>query len=400
VGDVVETGPRLADRLARALAPVAHRLLTPALVVDLDAAAHNARAVQDMAGPGTWRPHVKTIKQRVLVAVLLDAGVRHFKCATPSELHLVLDTARTGGHPGVDVLVAYPVTPPFLDAVLHLAAAFPDATVHLVADAPAHLQDLGRWLGERGTRAPVLLDVDTGMGRTGRPAGDWARAAAHGGLATPHAHVAGLHAYEGHLGFDDREAAWRGYDELCGLARALPEPPGLVVTSGSHSFHHALAHPGLGHGPWRAQVSPGTVVLSDRRTGGAAARLGLRQAALVATRVVSTPGDDRVTLDAGSKAVSPDRPAPACAVLGRDDLEPLAASEEHLPVRCRGARPARGDLLFLVPDHVCTTVNLYQQALWVRGDAVVGHGPVEAAGHRLWASPETTACPAPGVREQ
>ena len=167
------------------------------------------------------------------------------------------------------------------------------------------------------------------------------------------------------------------------------------MTSGSHSFHHALGHAGLRGGPWLAQVSPGTVVLSDRRTVGARDLLGLRQAAFVATRVVATPGDDRVTLDAGSKAISPDR-FPSCGVLGRADLVPQAPSEEHLPVVCRGSRPRFGDLLFLVPEHVCTTVNLHQEAVWVRGGVVVGHGPVDAAGHRTWApGRDPGTCPAP-----
>jgi D-serine deaminase-like pyridoxal phosphate-dependent protein len=127
------------------------------------------------------------------------------------------------------------------------------------------------------------------------------------------------------------------------------------------------------------------VLLSDLRSDPAARALGLRQAAFVATRVIARPRPDRITLDAGSKAIAPDRPAPSCAVLGRPELEPLSPSEEHLPVRVRGGDvPARGEVLWLVPDHVCTTVNLYREAVYVRGDAPVGRGAVEAAGRRSW----------------
>ena len=38
----------------------------------------------------------------------------------------------------------------------------------------------------------------------------------------------------------------------------------------------------------------------------------------------------------------------------------------------------------LVPDHVCTTVNLYRRALLLRGGAVIGETAIEAASHRLW----------------
>ena len=39
------------------------------------------------------------------------------------------------------------------------------------------------------------------------------------------------------------------------------------------------------------------------------------------------------------------------------------ASEEHLPVEC--ASIAKGDVLYLVPKHICPTVNLADTALWV-----------------------------------
>src|SRR5690606_28085836 len=103
-------------------------------------------------------------------------------------------------------------------------------------------------------------------------------------------------------------------------------------TSGTHSFAAALAHPRLCGGPWRHQISPGTVVLSDLRSEPAAVELGLQQAAFVLARVISR-GPDRVTLDAGSKAIAPDRPAPNCQPLGWPGLLPTSPPEEHLPLR-------------------------------------------------------------------
>ncbi|MBC8071956.1 MAG: D-TA family PLP-dependent enzyme, partial [Deltaproteobacteria bacterium] len=101
----------------------------------------------------------------------------------------------------------------------------------------------------------------------------------------------------------------------------------------------------------------------------------------VASRVIARPSAHTLTLDAGSKAIAPDRPAPACIVLGHPELAAERASEEHLPMRVNGVlAPARDELLLLVPDHVCTTVNLYRHAIHVRGDRIVGVGAVEAAG--------------------
>jgi D-serine deaminase-like pyridoxal phosphate-dependent protein len=238
---------------------------------------------------------------------------------------------------------------------------------------------------------PVWLDVNVGMNRTGSPPGAWEHARDRLPAAR-HVSIVGLHGYDGHLTWDQREQAHVGYDALCRLARALPRPPRWIVTSGTHSYAHALAHAGLADGPWVHQVSPGTILLSDLRSHEAARDLGLQQGAFVASRVVSTPCPDRVTLDAGSKAVSPDRPAPNCRVLGHPELEPQRPSEEHLPLQVRAGTmaPAPGTVLWLVPEHVCTTVNLYRRALWLRGDAIVGEGAVEAMSHPLWADDPTS----------
>jgi D-serine deaminase-like pyridoxal phosphate-dependent protein len=379
------------DRLGRALAPHLERLLTPALVIDLDAVEHNVDTMIARVGDARrWRPHTKTVKQSAIVRILMRAGVRSFKTSTVDELALVLGTAATeGALDELDVLLAYPVREPSCRAVLDLRTRYPGATVRVLADSPEHLQALAAWTEAAGESSALeaILDVDIGMNRTGSAPGVWQGSLT--GVLDPLAavRVGGVHGYDGHLAWNDRDRAHRGYDELCTLARALPDPAdvGLVVTSGTHSFAHALAHAGLACAPWLHQVSPGTVVLSDLRSRAPAADLGLRQAAFVASRVISRPRPDRVTLDAGSKALSPDVPPPACMVLGWPHLVPLRASEEHGPVRVEnGPAPDVGALLWLVPAHVCTTVNLHRRALWVRGDRMVGQGDVEATAHSVW----------------
>ncbi|MGH9858940.1 MAG: hypothetical protein ACRD5F_02830, partial [Candidatus Acidiferrales bacterium] len=66
-----------------------------------------------------------------------------------------------------------------------------------------------------------------------------------------------------------------------------------------------------------------------------------------------------------------------------DGLMPLAPSEEHLPLRvARGARaPEPGELLRLIPKHVCPTVNNFDQAIILRHGAVAAIEPVTARGH-------------------
>lgn len=373
--------------LAAALAPHERRLATPALVLDLDAVDHNIAAMRARCGADRWRPHLKTFKAAAVLERLLDAGITRVKAATLDELDLALAAADRRAA-AIDVLLAYPQHPDGLRAALARAAASPRARVQFLLDSPEHAELLTYALPPAPTPLQAQLDVDVGMARTGAAPETWAAAAPE--LArVPGLEVTGLHAYEGHLEWDARDAAFAAYDRLCRLAGELAAA-GLatdleIVTSGTHSYALALAHPGLAAGPWRHQVGPGTLVLSDRRSHAAAADLGLRQAAFVAARVISrAPG--RLTLDAGSKALAPDRPASASLVLGWPGLRPRSASEEHLVVAVDDddAAPALGDLLLLVPDHVCTTVNLYRRALLLRGGAVVGEAAIEAASRRLW----------------
>ena len=385
------------------LGPLLPGLASPALVVDLAAVDHNIAAVlRHCRGDGSddraadrWRPHVKTLKSAALVRRLWAAGVTRCKCATLDELQLLLEAAAEDDREhSLDVLLAYPLHEAAFHAARRLHAAHPAARVQLLADGPEHALAMDRWA--RGGAGPIdlQLDVDLGMARTGSPPSVWRDAVAD--LATlSHLRVTGLHGYEGHLAWSQTHEAALAYDALCDLAEELAEDlaeavacigkgPLELVTSGTHSFSAALDHARLNGGPWRHRISPGTVVLSDLRSEPAAERLGLRQAAFVLARVVSR-GRDRVTLDAGSKAIAPDRPAPNCHLPAWPGLVPLSPSEEHLPLRREhGALPDHGAAVLLVPDHVCTTVNLYRECLLLRP----GEGPTRAAigasGHRLF----------------
>jgi len=347
--------------------------VTPALVVDLDQVERNIAAMLRRVGePARWRPHVKTIKQGRLVGLLLDAGVRHLKCATIPELRLVLDTAAAHGV-DVDVLLAYPVPTVRLAEVAALARAAPRSRVGVTADDPEHLAAIVATGG-----LDPWLDLDVGMHRTGSAPEIWAQWA-----RTRTTDIVGIQAYEGHLGWDDRAAAEAAYSTTAALVRAVPSCR-WVLTSGSLGFDHALSSAALRPGAaesWRHQIGAGTLVLVDVASARPAAAIGAAPSTFVAARVVARPAPGHITLDAGSKAIAPDRPPPACAVLGHPDWQPLRASEEHLPVRIGDdPPPPRDRIVLLVPDHVCTTVNLHREVVYLRDGVPWGTGVVEAAG--------------------
>ena len=132
------------DRLALAdyalPASITKRLFSPALVVFLDHVRANVQQMLEYLGgePTRWRPHVKTTKTPVIWRELVNAGVRHFKCATPrinphmnrtgipmAEAEWLVKLLLEMAVEGADVLVAYPLLSPNIDKIERLAKAHP-----------------------------------------------------------------------------------------------------------------------------------------------------------------------------------------------------------------------------------------------------------------------------------
>ena len=80
-------------------------VLTPALVIYPEIVASNIeRTLHLLNGDADrWRVHIKTTKLAYVLRLLVNRGIRNFKCATTLEL-LVACQSGAG-----DVLVAYPV---------------------------------------------------------------------------------------------------------------------------------------------------------------------------------------------------------------------------------------------------------------------------------------------------
>ncbi|MEZ5980492.1 MAG: alanine racemase [Planctomycetota bacterium] len=381
-------------RLGRAWSPERYRLEpglsaripSPALLVYLDRFRANVERMAELLGGDVarWRPHVKTTKSPRLWAELLERGVTAFKCATALEAEELLVLASSTGRP-IDLLVAYPHHGPTVERIARLAREHGSSRVSVLVESEG---DVARWPAELG----LFVDLNCGMDRTGVQAEGRGRVFAVAAAAGER--LRGLHWYDGqHVAPGERRVvdAHAGYRELADLVVAL-ERRGVrvheIVTSGTPALGAALSFEGFEELEGvRHRVSPGTLVLHDVRSEELDPELGFEPAAVVFTRVVSAPRRGRVTCDAGSKAVSAEAGSPVASVLGWPRLVPATPSEEHLPLDgslgSADELPARGSELLLVPRHVCTTVNLYDEALLVEGGRVVGRMRVSARGHDL-----------------
>ncbi len=356
-------------------------VLTPALVVYPEIVASNIECTLLLLGGDAtrWRAHIKTAKIGYTLRMLVDRGIRNFKCATTLELKTACENGAE------DVLVAYPVMGANARRVREIADHFRQVRISVLAE---NKEQVRQW---QGSPVGVFLDINPGMNRTGIEA---SRAEEILALVrevdAARLEFRGLHYYDGQYGGLDEaertEAAHAGYDRLMELVAEI-RSHGLriaeVVTAGTPTFPCSLSYQGFKKGDFIHRVSPGTVVYCDATClAQLPTEYGYAPAVMVMARVVSHPHDGIVTCDAGHKAVSADAGVPTCVVAGHPGLEPLSPSEEHLPIKTAGAHrtPQLGEALFLIPRHVCPTVNNFDSAVLVRRGRIESVEKVSARG--------------------
>lgn len=355
-------------------------VLTPALIIYHDLVAGNIRNTVRLLGGDVnrWRPHVKTAKLASIMKLLMQHGVKNFKCATSLELLTLCECG------AMDVLLAYPTLGPNAVRVREIASQFPEVAISVLVDDE---EQVDAW---KGGNVGLFVDINSGMDRSGiAPDPERVRRLVR---KIQHARVSfrGLHCYEGHLSAlelpERTRRAHRIYDQLLALLDALKGAGVAVlelVTSGTPALPCALSYGGFASCESLCRFSPGTVVYCDSSSmAQLPAHYGYLPAAVVATRVVSRPSATIVTCDAGHKTMSVDRGVPNCVVVGHPEARPILPSEEHLSIEISGGRslPSLGEVLYLIPKHICPTVNNFDHALISADGRIVEMQRVSARG--------------------
>jgi D-threonine aldolase len=349
---------------------------TPALVVYPDRVRENIRRAIDMVGdPARLRPHVKTHKSPQVTRMMLEAGIRQFKCATIAEAEmLALQRAP-------DVLLAYQPIGPKVERLAELIRKFQTTMFSCLIDNVEAARAMARVFDAAGLEVPVWLDINVGMDRTGIAPGPAAAklyrdAATFQGI-TP----VGLHAYDGHIRDSDPEARAKRCDAAFETVLALRETIAAdtdaaggasltIIAGGSPTFPiHARRAAEI-------QCSPGTFVYWDKGYGDQFPDQPFEPAALVVTRVISIRGETRLCLDLGHKSISAENElTKRVGFLNGPNLTPVGQSEEHLVVETNVENgPSRdfqiGNVFYGIPYHICPTVALYERAFVVENGKV------------------------------
>ena len=353
---------------------------TPALLVYPDRIQENLRVVSTfVSDKKRLRPHVKTSKCPHVIRMMLDDGISRFKCATIAEAEML---ALEGA---ADVLLAYQPIGPKAKRYSELQRKFPRTLFSCLADNPSSLLGLAATATEYKITIRVLIDLNTGMNRTGIAPGAEAFDLYLQGLKTPGIAMVGLHSYDGHLRDQDLAVRTKKCDEafmaVAGLRRQIKDAAGkdpLVVAGGTPTFPiHAKRTD--------VECSPGTFIFWDEGYRQTLEEQPFQFAALVATRIISKPDGQTICVDLGHKSIAPENDiSRRVSFLNAPELEPIGHSEEHLVMRApANHRWQIGDVLYGVPYHICPTVALYDEAVACRNHLASDRWPITARRRKI-----------------
>lgn len=341
------------------------QLDTPCLLIDLGRVNSNLRRMADLAnrnGIGL-RPHIKTHKCVRFMHEQLRLGATGITCAKVSEASVMF----AGG--ARDIFIANSVVG---DAKLaQLIALARAATIRVSVDSLHVARPIADAAAAADVDIDILLEVDLGLGRGGVQPGD-APALAREMARLPGVSLVGIFGMRGYAGGPEREERLAAAaDEarcIVAVADAL-RGGGLDCTDVSlgstvlAEFH--AASPGL------TEIRPGTYIFGDVACVVRNAMTEEEVAATVAARVIARPKPGLALLDTGTKSLSNQRwpGAPEAAGWARVKGHPGAVVartwEEHgvLVLDQALERLRVGDIVELIPNHICPVVDLFDTAV-------------------------------------
>jgi D-serine deaminase-like pyridoxal phosphate-dependent protein len=355
-------------------------LVTPALVLDIDAAQRNIdRMASELKklGKAAIRPHYKTHKSPDLARRQLQAGAGGLSMATVWEAAVLaaagmddLFVVNTVAHPAkLRVLAELARDHRILVAV----DEEPNAAAHSAAAVAA------------GSTLGVMVEVDTGMDRCGVDTARECLVLARQVMELPGLRFEGITGYEGHcsltpdseLRHERQREAMTFFTGVAELLETNGIPCKIRSAGGIATWRWTAGYPGL------TEIQAGTYVVMDNFHGTMVP--GFEHSLTIQATVISRQSG-KVIVDAGNKSVAD----PADVTIAGHDLDVFRFDEEHGIFAAPGGSSLRvGDAVALVPGYSPSTVNWYDAYHVVHDDVVADIWPIvpRGPGHHGLAPP-------------
>ena len=350
-------------------AKIAREYGTPCAVIDMDRVERNIARVQaTCAAAGVAnRPHIKTHKSPVLAQMQVKAGAHGITCQKIGEAEVMAAA-------GIDnILISYNLIGE--EKMARLGALQDKAEMTVAADNATVIEGLPQAAAASGRTLSVVGECDTGRKRAGVETPAEAIALARQIAASKGLRFAGFMLYPTETGWVE---AQKFYDEALAGVREHGLDAAMVSTGGSPNLVN------LGKLMGATEHRPGTYIYNDRMQVAAGVATSDDCALTIYSTVVSRAAPERGILDAGSKTLTSDTGGldGHGLILEHPEARIARFAEEHgfLDLTRSNTRPNVGDVVRIVPNHVCVVVNMMDEVVMVRGDEIVGVLPVAARG--------------------
>src|SRR6202045_4045581 len=354
--------PPLAAKIARDYG-------TPCAVIDMDRVERNIARIQaacEAAGIAN-RPHIKTHKSPVLAKLQIEAGAHGITCQKIGEAEVMAEAGIA------DILISYNLIGE--EKMARLGALQTKANMTVAADNATVIAGLPQAASASGRPLSVVVECDTRRKRAGVETPAEAIALAREIAASKGLVFGGFMLYPTETGWAE---AQKFYDEALAGVRAPGLDAAMVSTGGSPNLKN------LGKLKGATEHRPGTYIYNDRVEGQAGVATLDDCALHVYATVVSRAGPERGIIDAGSKTLTSDTGGldGHGLILEHPQAKIARFAEEHgfLDLTRSNTRPQVGDVVRIVPNHVCVVVNMMDEVVMVRGEEIIGTLPVAARG--------------------
>jgi D-serine deaminase-like pyridoxal phosphate-dependent protein len=370
---IADAHKRVLDLYGSAIGQGKHDVVTPALVVDRDVLGANLAYMQSRL-PGLHarlRGHVKNHKSPHIARLQLEHGAFGICAATVWEAIVMV---RAGAD---DVLIANQLVDPHKRRAAALLAR--EANVLVNVDDPGDAQALSEAAVAAGSMIGVLVEVDTGMHRSGVDSPDEALAIAQRVQALPRLRMDGLSGYEGHCSLEmdearrhQKQAAAMDYfvqvaDEL--ESNGIPCP--ILSAAGTATAFWTGANPRI------TELQLGSYAAMDDYHYLMEPRF--RKATSAVVTVISRR-KDRVVLNLGKKTFGAADVGTIPAyprIVGYEDLKPYRFDEEHATYEADAScRLKVGDVVDFHLGYTPFAVNYFDAYHVVEDGRVVDIWPI------------------------
>jgi len=307
------------------------------------------------------------------------SGARGITVAKLGEAELM---AREGFD---DILIAYPLLGQ--SKLERLIALSRKARVTVSTDSLEVAEGISRSAGIAGASIRLLAEMDAGLRRCGVQTPEELAGLAQGMTRLPNVEFTGFMFFPGQIRLKPQEQipVLKSIDERLQEAQDKLHRSGITLktVSGGSTPTAYQSH----HMKTVTEIRPGTYVFNDMNTATIGATDIAHCALTVHVTVVSVAVKGRAIVDGGSKTFSSD-PLRGGEGSGYGYLtehpevvlEAMSEEHGHLNVASASHLLKIGERLRLIPNHVCTTVNMHNEIWGARGDEVVERWTVEGRG--------------------